>query len=120
MNPNAFLSDIPDTSDPQQPAPRVMKAELTTPQALNSDQKHAPLTNLATNVRYAEGSIKDYATTVYMLIDDTTPPDGMADPMLAQAYQSLTKAAQLLFEARTHIYRYANKLDTQEIVQQDL
>lgn len=114
MQPDEFLSDVPDTTDPQTPVPRVLKSELTTPHTLDASAKHKPLTSLADSIEWRRKDITNSATTVYLLIDDVTPANEQVDPILAQAYQALTKAAQLLFEARTHIYRYANKLDALE------
>lgn len=118
-NPGVFLADIPDTTDPQQPLPRMLKSELATPHTIKMRDRNKPLTNLASTIEYHHDDIANQAMTVYLLIDDVTAANEQVDPILAQAYQALTKAAQLLFEARTHVFRYANKLTTLEQYQID-
>ena len=71
-------------------------------------------------MNYIKGQAEETAQTVYLLIDDTTPDGANVEPMLASAYQALTRAAQLLFEAQTHLYRYVNRLENERQYQAEL
>lgn len=114
MQPNDFLADVPDTTDPQQPVPHLRKSELTTPHTVGQSNAGKPLMQLASSIEYRRGNVIDDAATIYLLIDEVTPANDAVDPILTQAYLALTKAAQLLQEARMHVYRYANRLDVLE------
>lgn len=102
-----FFADLSDDV-PQRPQP-IIKEKLTTVHKVKMSSQFKPITDLATSVHYCEHLARENAQNVYLLIDDTTPPKAEIDPMLGQAYQALTRAAQLLFEAETHLYRYANR-----------
>ena len=108
---NAFLSDVPPAPAPSRPKP-ITKADLATVHKLRfeTDNQYDGITALAGTCNYIRGQAEETAQTVYLLIDDTTPDGADVDPMLADAYRALTRAAQLLFEAQTHLYRHVNKL----------
>lgn len=117
--PAEFLADVPATSEPSRPRP-ITKAELTTAHKLKHGiaDRFKPITSLAGTVAYHESNAREAAQTVYLLIDDTTPEGADVDPMLANAYQALTRAAQLLFEAQTHLYRYVNRLENERLAEE--
>lgn len=114
----SFLSDLPTTA-PATPLP-VLKPELTTPHAIKMEKRNEPITKLAGTIHYHQSNVTEQAQTIYLLIDDITPDGGEVDPMLAATYQALVKAGQLLFEAETHLYRYANRLENIRLMQVQL
>lgn len=116
VNLATFLSDLP-TSAPATPLP-VFKEELATTHAIKMSKRNEPITKLAGTIAYHGSNVKEQAQTVYLLIDDITPDGAEVDPMLASTYQALTKAAQMLFEAETHLYRYANRIETIRLAQE--
>lgn len=117
----SFLADVPETTSPSRPKP-ITKAELATVHTLKhgigDNFKH--ITAIASTISYHESNTREAAQNVYLLIDDHTPDGADVEPMLAQAYQSLTKAAQLLFEAQTHILRYVNRLENGRLHQAEM
>lgn len=112
QTPAEFLADVPATDAPS--APKQI-GYIPNPNQLVAISKqtgrHAAITALAVDIGYNRDFIEKNAQTVYLIIDDTAPNPADIDPVLAQAYQALTRAAQLLFEAQTHLYRYATKLE---------
>jgi len=118
-DPGIFLADVPDTNAPQVRVPDVLKRDLVTPDTIDAKKEHQALTSLANSIEFQEWQVRDYAASVYMLIDGVTRDDDLVDPILAQTYQALVKAAQLLSEGRMHIYRYANKLDVLALAGRD-
>lgn len=88
----------------------LYKAELASPTTLRAVEAFTPLTEFADTLAYYEDTTREAMQTVYLLIDDQTPEDAPIDPALTSAYQALSTAAQMLFEARIHMYRYVNVL----------
>lgn len=115
----AFLADVPASETPSRPK-RITKADLATTHKLrhNTDNRYDGITGLAGTIGYHESNAREDAQTVYLLIDDTTPDGADVPPELAQAYQALTRAAQLLFEAQTHLYRHVNRLEAERIAEE--
>lgn len=116
-----FFDDVPPTSEPKR-QPRVTKETLATAHTIKhqTGERYKAITGLAGTIGYHESNVREQAQAVYMLIDDTTPDDGEVDTMLASAYQALTRAAQLLFEAQTHILRYVNRLENERLAEEAL
>lgn len=108
----AFTADVPEA--PSRPRP-ITKAALATTHKLRheTDHRYDGITSIAGTITYNGGNLREAAQTIYLLIDDQTPDGADVDPMLAQAYQALTRAVQLAFEAETHLYRYINRLENE-------
>lgn len=114
QHPKDFFSDLPDDQPPIVKPRPILKEQLTTPDTLKLSNATSGIVSLAKSINYRRDNVSEHAQTVYMLLDDATPQGEEIDPMLGQAYQALTRAAQLLFEAETHLYRYVNKLENQQ------
>lgn len=113
---NNFLNDLPDDQPPIVKPRPILKEQLTTAHILKMNDNFKSITSLATSITYCQHLAREHAQTVYVLIDDATPQGEEIDPMLGQSYQALTRAAQLLFEAETHLYRFANKLENERYI----
>lgn len=117
QTPAEFLADVPAV--PSRPRP-ITKAELTTAHTIKMNGNFKHITSLASTVNYVRGQTEEAAQTVYILIDDTTPDGDEVPAELAQAYQALARAQQLLFEAQTHLLRHVNRLENERQYQAEM
>jgi len=117
----SFLADVPESAAPNRPK-RITKAELTTAHEikLTGDIAYKPFISLAGTTSYHRGQVEELAQTIYLHIDDTTDDGADVEPALADTYRALTRAAQLLFEAQTHMYRYINRLENERLYNDEL
>ena len=115
----SFLADVPESTAPSRPRP-ITKEELTTAHHVKMNNNFKPLTGLAGTMNYVRGQAEELAQTIYLHIDDTTDDGADVEPALADTYRALTRAAQLLFEAQTHMYRYINRLENERLYNDEL